>query len=315
VEPGAPEIVIADRFDLAKPDQIIASPDGTRRLEIYGPRYRLIDVATGAQLADDVGKEVRFSPTGRFVIAVVENSFAIRDNLDGKVVHKQRADEPRSEYTLAWDDRDSFLIPIGTAGLNVYPSYIWHGFEDTEGGDIDCPCSDNNFVWNPSFKLDLENNVVIAGYQTLSLTIHPSAKDGEKFEFVDIASAAPVLPVAAPTSWDTIDGLKLTHLWPDLYSFTDDQQHNSQIAAALERFVVRPVIDAKGDAQGLRVNKDPMQIASRGLGAVKLPESELDLRKDQTLRDFGVEVNPGASMLKQDQAVGLKKIEGFKKTF
>jgi hypothetical protein len=47
VEPGAPEIVIADRFDLAKPDQIIASPDGTRRLEIYGPRYRLTDVSTG----------------------------------------------------------------------------------------------------------------------------------------------------------------------------------------------------------------------------------------------------------------------------
>ena len=69
VEPGAPEIVIADRFDLAKPDQIIASPDGTRRLEIYGPRYRLIDVATGALLADEVGKEPRFSPTGRFVIA------------------------------------------------------------------------------------------------------------------------------------------------------------------------------------------------------------------------------------------------------
>ena len=45
VEPGAPEIVIADQVDLAKPDQIIASPDGTRRIEIYGPRYRLIDVA------------------------------------------------------------------------------------------------------------------------------------------------------------------------------------------------------------------------------------------------------------------------------
>ena len=70
VEPGAPEIVIADRFDLAKPDQIIASPDGTRRLEIYGPRYRLIDVATGALLADEIGKEPRFSPTGRFVIAL-----------------------------------------------------------------------------------------------------------------------------------------------------------------------------------------------------------------------------------------------------
>jgi len=91
VEPGAPEIVIADRFDLAKPDQIIASPDGTRRLEIYGPRYRLIDAASGAQLADEVGKEPRFSPTGRFIIATVKNNFAISDSIDGKV-SRQRVD-------------------------------------------------------------------------------------------------------------------------------------------------------------------------------------------------------------------------------
>jgi hypothetical protein len=65
VEPGAPETVIADRFDLAKPDQIVASPDGARRIEIYGPRYRLIDVATGDLLADEIGTEPRFTPTGR----------------------------------------------------------------------------------------------------------------------------------------------------------------------------------------------------------------------------------------------------------
>jgi PAN domain len=79
-EPGAPEIVIADRFDLAKPDQIIASPDGTRRIEIYGPRYRLIDVVTGAQLADEVGKEPHFSSTGRFLVATVKKNFAIIDS-------------------------------------------------------------------------------------------------------------------------------------------------------------------------------------------------------------------------------------------
>jgi hypothetical protein len=57
VEPGAPEIVVADRFDLAKPDQILASPDGERQIEIYGPRYHLIDTVTGALLADENGEE------------------------------------------------------------------------------------------------------------------------------------------------------------------------------------------------------------------------------------------------------------------
>jgi uncharacterized protein len=86
VEPGAPEIVIVDRFDLAEPDQIIASPDGTRRLEIFGPRYHLIDAATGAQLADEVGKEPRFSPTGRFVIGFKESAYAILDAVDGTFI-------------------------------------------------------------------------------------------------------------------------------------------------------------------------------------------------------------------------------------
>ena len=86
VEPGAPEIVIADRFDLAKPDQIIVSPDGKRRLEIFGQRFHLIDVATGALLADEVGAEPRFSPTGRFIIARKENAYSTRDSIDGKVI-------------------------------------------------------------------------------------------------------------------------------------------------------------------------------------------------------------------------------------
>ena len=111
VEPGAPEIVIADRFDLVKPDQIIASPKGDRRIEIYGPRYHLIDVATGALLADEIGEEPRFSPMGRFVIANVEKHFSIRDSIDGRVTRQQVADWD-SLIDLAWDDRDSFLIAL-----------------------------------------------------------------------------------------------------------------------------------------------------------------------------------------------------------
>ena len=109
VEPGAPEIVIADRFDLAKPDQIIASPDGTRRIEIYGPRYRLIDAVTNALLADDVGKEVRFSPSGRFVIGFKESAYAILDAIDGKFIQSIDNRDPDDDY-IAWDDGDTFII-------------------------------------------------------------------------------------------------------------------------------------------------------------------------------------------------------------
>jgi hypothetical protein len=45
----------------------------------------LIDTATGALLADEVGQKPRFSPTGRFVIAEAEGKFQIHDAIDGKV--------------------------------------------------------------------------------------------------------------------------------------------------------------------------------------------------------------------------------------
>jgi len=233
VEPGAPEIVVADRFDLAKPDQIIASPDGKRRIEIFGPRYLLIDVATGAQLADEIGKEVRFSPTGRFVIAVAEDHFVIRDSIDGRIAHKRgpdnrrpddytETDEPRSQYILVWDDRDSFIVFVGSVGMLVYRSYIWNGLHDEEVEGIDCPCSEDYFYAdynNRGFRLDLENNIAVGGNnagkeEASSLTIRAPDEVKLSFNYNELLSFGPVFSLTVPKSWETVDGLKITHMDP-----------------------------------------------------------------------------------------------------
>ena len=175
VEPGAPEIVIADRFDLAKPDQIIASPDGTRRLEIYGPRYnvngadsvihpgfqrrfRVIDEATGALLADELGAQPRFSPTGRFVIAWVENDYSIWDSVDGKHVGQTNEGDD-----IAWDDRDSFIVAGTYLAYGSIPIENALVEKSANRGFTALGCSHITIsIKDVSFKLDLENNIVVA---------------------------------------------------------------------------------------------------------------------------------------------------------
>ena len=265
VEPGAPEIVVADRFDLAKPDQIIASPDGTRRLEIFGPRYRLIDVATGALLADTIGREVHFSPTGRFVIAVVENNFVIRDSVDGNIAREQIADSARSDYTLAWDDRDSFIIAT-TGRVMDSTSYVLNSLDDKDAKDISFLCDIG--AKNESFRLDLENNIVVCigsgnvegEIQTGSLTISVTDEERWSVKTKDLLFAARVVSLTMPESWDMINGLKITHLESDESPYV-----TKSLAAILAPFVVRPFIVAKDDTRGVHATDDPLRVASRGL--------------------------------------------------
>ncbi|HEY8031556.1 MAG TPA: caspase family protein [Methylocella sp.] len=307
IEPGAPEIVIADRFDLAKPNQIIASPDGTRRLEIYGPRYRLIDVATGALLADEIGKEPRFSPTARFFSANVENNFEIRDSLDGKAIRQRVSDDWRGEIELAWDDRDSFLIAHDSAGEGSEYGVILNSLEEKDVTDIQC-CDREDIFSN--FRLDLENNFAISdigpngnGWKgASSLTIHAKEKQEASAELSDSLLAAPVFPYTTPKRWETIDHLKFTQLLT--YNVEDEKY-----GAALKPFLIRPIIISKGEVQVLAVNNEPLRTASRGVEKINLPEAEFALRRDQRLHDIGIGINPGVPFLKPDRT--KNRLEGL----
>jgi len=187
--------------------------------------------------------------------------------------------------------------------------------EEKYAADVPC-CSRESFSDN--FRLDLENNIAVFDNSVdkgnrwkgaSSLTIRTTDEDDRSgdndrsMELRDLLIAARVVPFAEPERWEMIDGLKFTHL---LTYDADDKK----FAAAVKRFVVGPIFVTKGDAQGLHLNNDPLRVASRGLGNVNLPEAELALRRDQRLKFFGVEINPGAPLLKLDQSAELKQIKG-----
>ncbi|MGH6837047.1 MAG: PAN domain-containing protein, partial [Methylocella sp.] len=299
VEPGAPEIVIADRFDLAKPDQIIASPDGTRRIEIFGPRYQLIDAATGAQLVDEVGVEPRFSPTGRFVIGFKESAYAILDAVDGKFIQwvgdRDSDENGFPPDTVAWDDSDSFIIEPALFGV----VYLSNSLEEnsvrfhTEGYS---PGTDP--LADVKFKIDLENNVlgsrsIDTAANIVSLTIALN-RDDKPDEGPDFTRTIMSTSFTAPDRWEMIDGLKLTHL-PKFGT------------ADIKRFVIasKTIAPKRGDSDIASV--DPLRSASRSL-ETSLPSAGSS-RAEQRLRDFNVEVVHGASATNTTSSKLLKPLK------
>lgn len=64
---GGPSLVVGDPIDQDKPSSRLASADGIRLLEVREGRYRLLDAATGSEIAERAGTEPRFSRTGRFI--------------------------------------------------------------------------------------------------------------------------------------------------------------------------------------------------------------------------------------------------------
>ncbi|MGH6834133.1 MAG: tetratricopeptide repeat protein [Methylocella sp.] len=312
VEPGAPEIVIADRFDLAKPDPIIASPDGKRRLEIYGPRYHLIDVVTGALLADAVGQEPRFSTSGRFIIAREQNQYTTRDAIDGKVildrgkwfVHAENAN-------ISWDDQDSFVIytssssddmPIIQSLLNetriVFEQVCLHGgyMLGVFGFRIDLENNDAVYVCKEPVRLAEASSLT----SDLSTAYHVDGLGKEP----DLLGALLVTPFTTPQRWEMIDGLKLVRM----SDFT--KAHDKRLAAELIPFVIQPILLKEAEARTFLVDKDPLRVASRGSEPVQLRETDLNLQREKRLGDFGLEINRGVPMGTLDRSRALKRIEG-----
>ncbi|MBP0582717.1 caspase family protein [Labrys sp. LIt4] len=315
VSAGTPEIVISDRFELRKPDQSILSPDGTRRIDIVGPRWRLIDVASGSQLSEQVGKEPRFSPTGRFVTATAEEQFSLYDAVDGKFVQKLWT----GSWDLAWDDRDSFLV-IGASGrgfINVlYP--LSETDPDIQVGDgcrAACPGVESSAV-----KIDLENNLVLgrgtrafdtvadayARLMTGTATFRDirnkpnnaveTSGDGRPMVYHSSinAFAAPyqTVALAIPKRWDFIDGLKFTVLGDRSYQ-TDAPAVKAN--AALHQFLVQPIL-ASGMPAADPVSSDPIAVATRGIGRVFLPDEAQLSKLERRLLDFGLEINTGSNL-------------------
>ncbi len=187
---GKPEIVVNDAASLGAPEKVFVSPDGSRHLEVYDGRYRLLDAATGAEISEPVGTTPRFSPTGRFVAAYVDDSSSMEviDAVDGRPSFKI----PAHTWThLAWSNHDSFYVLVTWQyGMTRPGASMGNGdigfFE--RGCNLGCRGIDNH-----GLMFDLENNVFALNqttwgsdgesYGALSLTGKPLHRQNEAYGY------------------------------------------------------------------------------------------------------------------------------------
>ena len=71
---GRPQIVVNDPDDSGSPKVTYVNKDGSRHLQVFDGRFRLLDIATGAEILNEIGVDPHFSPAGRYL---VENEWAI----------------------------------------------------------------------------------------------------------------------------------------------------------------------------------------------------------------------------------------------
>lgn len=310
VEPGAAEIVIADRFGLALPDQVIGSPDGTRRLEVFGQRYRLVDRAKGAILVDSIGTEPRFSPTGRFVAVRAADRYELRDAIDGRLIQKvTESIRSTKSADLLWDDRDSFLIAPTYGRYGIVPILSTlnetSGIEPAGGG-----CGHSAAALDGmAFSINLENDVAAADCDEggeiayTSLSVMPP-KDGKPAAQAKAVAERFVTRMPPLKGWKTIDGLKITHGsgWGPGHDAADPLQR------MLARFLVKPVVLERATASVSASAAETWQVARRGLRSIKLPAEAQASHQDERLRSFGIEVNHGSALRTGDPARLLRKV-------
>ncbi len=288
---GLPEIVVKD-FAAEEPKERIYSPAGGRVIEVYDGRYRIVDEASGAEIAERPGTFPRFSPTGRYVAAYVEGDLAMEaiDTIDGKVAIASALGS-----NLAWDDADSFAILDGGSygSVSIFAPSLADPLILNGSGSCHA-CSGVDYV---ALRVDLENNVAVfagdqgMGAKTLTVDAETDAMDikftngsmaGQIAAFVDRQSR--VTKFALPKVWELHGGLKFSHVRGDL-------PYPAQ-KSGLAKFELRPLTEpVRSDATVVASAVEPARW--RGLGG-QAPVDKSDRNILKRLAEFGIPIAPQA---------------------
>src|SRR5262249_55467370 len=105
---GEPRLVIQNLYSLETPERVNVTVDGKYRLHVFPDRFRVFDDVTGALVVEAPGRDVSFSPTGRFVSAYgggeQRSNFRIFDLDAGEMILDAMGD------ALIWQNADSALV-------------------------------------------------------------------------------------------------------------------------------------------------------------------------------------------------------------
>lgn len=194
---GQPQIIEFETASLQQPQRVYVSRDADRLIEDFGTRYRLLDIVTGGIIADNVGSDPVFSPTGRFMSAKNEETVDILDTVDGSrlktgFLYNGDTQLGGADMDVGWRNKDSWLL-TGGGGLGILslsPSLVsGRGFSMGESCRI-CRGLTSNYA-----IVDLENSLYFGwgGSESYAQTIgSDKPKLSTQYNYYDLTS----------TQWD-----------------------------------------------------------------------------------------------------------------
>lgn len=298
-----PTFFVNDPFSLDAPKQTLVNATGTRHAQIFQGRYRLIDAQTGAVLTEREGKDINFSPTGRFLAAFNGEELDMIDAVDGEFINKTYAQD------IGWENSDSFLVAGAhennnwgtvTTLLSTNPAFSFRNSPDCRI----CPGVET------SFRLDLENNVVQTGgavegtLELLSGTVGNVALEESKEPTSNAIRAklesqyavgAVIAPLSDPSQWDMRQGSQFSHLAE--LSFSDNGGEADKRTAQRRK---RLVLSAKLEPPSTLTSTEtlagmPSLVANRAAIALDDPAPLQNLDADNHLRRLGVRFSSAIS--------------------
>ncbi len=282
--------MVRDPFSFDEPIREVASPDGASSIQQFDGRYRLVDKGGGGILADREGREARYSPTGRFVVAQVSRGFEVLDAVDGALLASGASGD------VAWENADSFMV-VGqsVSGTVAVRNTLVEG--RVSEASLDCTVCPGMAT---RLNIDLENDLILqiggqgylvarlgGGLEEWSGMIDAYDEDIMK-EAIDAisgaAAATGAAPLHIPSHWNFRGGLRLSYL-------AEDHMHagSAHLDAWLHRMqkAVQPVVEQT------KVKKPPEQLEpteiGQGRGAVSLARTmgAFD-RMPGRLAEFGI---------------------------
>jgi hypothetical protein len=102
VEPAEPRIVLNSDPIAVTYDRFVDVTAFNRKVELSKDRYLITDASEGSEIAERPGRDLRISPTGRFVIAQADGGYEIVDIVDGAVLANVAG------VDVGWINHDSF---------------------------------------------------------------------------------------------------------------------------------------------------------------------------------------------------------------
>ena len=286
---------VRDPFSFEAPASVLASPDGATTTEVHDGRFRLIEAATGAVLADREGRTPNYSPTGRFLAAARGDGFDVLDTVDGTVVAFVEAGD------VGWENADSFIVSAqaeyGAIEVRnaLLPGYQL-GFGDALLDCTACPGLASRI------NIDLENDLAFRlGGQNFILSRLSGTREtlsGQIDTFDEeimaeasaaigdfVARQAGAVPLLIPDAWNFRGGIRLSALSAD-HTDTGDAGFDAWLGRLRKALVLAPEA-AKAPppaAEALAVTGVGQW---RGAASIARPKPRADAMLAR-LREFGI---------------------------